>query len=181
MSVGSYIERPNKTLRVYAIAFLVVLYLPILATPLFSVNDSIYVRFPLQGLTIQWYIDLWSHTAVLTALGNSVKVGIVVAIASTALGLLTALAITRYRIPGQNAIVGFSMMPLVVPGIIFGVALLIVFSRLGVPLSLLTVGLGHMVICLTFAVATLLARFEGFDRSIEEASSDLGENGWWTF
>ena len=73
------------------------------------------------------------------------------------------------------------MLPLVVPGIIFGVALLILFSRLGVPLSLITVSVGHLIVCLPFAIATLLPRFEGFDRSIEEASADLGENGWWTF
>lgn len=127
---------------------------------------AFHVRFPLQGFTLQWFVDLWSRDAVVKALGNSVRVGICVAVASTALGLLTALAISRYRPQGQNAIVAFAMLPLVVPGIIFGVALLIVFSRFGVPLSLITVGLGHMVICLPFAVATLLPRFEGFDRSI---------------
>jgi spermidine/putrescine transport system permease protein len=77
--------------------------------------------------------------------------------------------------------VTFIMMPLVIPGIIFGVALLVLLSRMGVPLSLYTVTLGHLIVCLPFAVATLLPRFEGFDRSMEEASADLGENGWWTF
>lgn len=181
MSTGTYITRPNKTLRVYAIVFLIILYVPILAIPLFSFNDSIYVRFPLQGFTVQWYIDLWSRDTVLAALGNSLRVGVVVAVVSTALGLLAARAITLYRLPGQSAIITFAMLPLVVPGIIFGVALLILFSRMGVPLSLVTVSLGHLVVCLPFAVATLLPRFEGFDRSIEEASADLGENGWWTF
>lgn len=181
MSTGTYIARPNRALRIYAMVFLTVLYLPVLAIPLFSVNDSIYVRFPLQGFTFQWYIDLWSRNTVLAALWNSVRVGICVAVISTALGLLAARAITLYRLPGQNAIITFAMLPLVVPGIIFGVALLILFSRLGIPLSLVTVSLGHLVICLPFAIATLLPRFEGFDRSIEEASADLGENGWWTF
>lgn len=181
MSGGTYITRPNRPLRVYAIVFLTVLYLPILAIPLFSFNDAIYVRFPLKGFTLQWYGDLWNRDTVLAALGNSLRVGICVAILSTALGLLAARAISLYRLPGQSAIITFAMMPLVVPGIIFGVALLILFSRMGVPLSLYTVGMGHLVICLPFAVATLLPRFEGFDRSIEEASADLGENGWWTF
>lgn len=181
MNAGTYITRPNRSLRIYAIVFLTVLYLPVLAIPLFSFNDSIYVRFPLQGFTVQWYIDLWSRDTVLAALWNSVRVGIAVAVVSTALGLLAARAITLYRLPGQNAIIMFAMLPLVVPGIIFGVALLILFSRMGIPLSLITVSLGHLVICLPFAIATLLPRFEGFDRSIEEASADLGENGWWTF
>ena len=181
MSGGTYISRPNRALRLYAIVFLTVLYAPVLAIPLFSVNDSIYVRFPLQGFTLQWYVDLWSRDTVLAALGNSVRVGICVSVAATILGLLAARAISLYRLPGQSAIVTFAMLPLVVPGIIFGVALLILFSRLGVPLSLVTVGVGHLIVCLPFAIATLLPRFEGFDRSIEEASADLGENGWWTF
>ena len=181
MSGETYITRPNRTLRIYAIVFLTVLYGPVLAIPLFSVNDSIYVRFPLQGFTVQWYVDLWGRRAVLAALGNSVRVGVCVAVVATGLGLLAARAISLYRLPGQSAIITFAMLPLVVPGIIFGVALLILFSRIGVPLSLITVGVGHLIVSLPFAIATLLPRFEGFDRSIEEASADLGENGWWTF
>ncbi len=181
MSEGTYIKRPNRMLQVYAVIFLVVLYVPVLFIPLFSFNDSIYVRFPLKGVTLQWYVDLWSRGPVWEALWNSVRVGVVVSVISTILGVVAARAITRYRMPGKGALVTFVMMPLVIPGIIFGVALLVLMSRLGVPLSLYTVGLGHLIVCLPFAVATLLPRFEGFDPSMEEASADLGENGWWTF
>jgi len=181
MSNVSYINRPNRALQVYACVFLIVLYVPILFIPLFSFNDSLYVRFPLQGFTTAWYAELWGRDTVWAALGNSMRVGICVAVISTALGLLAARAITRSRLPGQSALLAFLMLPLVIPGIIFGVALLVLVSRLGIPLSLYTVTLGHLIICLPFAVATLLPRFEGFDRSMEEASADLGENGWWTF
>jgi spermidine/putrescine transport system permease protein len=73
------------------------------------------------------------------------------------------------------------MLPLVVPGLIFGVAILTLLSSLGVPRSLWTVAAGHVVLCLPFAIFTLLPRFEGYDRSLDEASADLGENAWWTF
>jgi spermidine/putrescine transport system permease protein len=73
------------------------------------------------------------------------------------------------------------MLPLVIPGIILGVALLILVSRLGVTLSLYTVTMGHILLCVPFSMATLISRFEGFDKSMEEASADLGENAWWTF
>lgn len=181
MSKGSYISRPNRSLQLYAYLFLVVLYTPVLFIPLFSFNDSIYVRFPLQGFTTNWYLDLMSRDSVWKAMWNSVRVGISVAIVSTILGVFAARAITRNRMPGQNVIVAFVMLPLVIPGIIFGVSLLILFSRMGVPLSLYTVAFGHLIVCMPFAVATLLPRFEGMDRSMEEASADLGENGWWTF
>jgi spermidine/putrescine transport system permease protein len=181
MSTIAYLRRPNRVLQVYAILFLVVLYVPILLIPLFSFNDSIYVRFPLQGFTTDWFVQMWHRQTVWDAFWASIRVGVAVAILSTALGVIAARAITRYRMPGQNAVVTFIMMPLVIPTIIFGVALLALLSRVGVPLSLHTVALGHLIICLPFAVAVLLPRFEGFDRSMEEASADLGENGWWTF
>jgi spermidine/putrescine transport system permease protein len=181
MSGGSYMARRNRPLQIYAALFLIVLYVPVLFIPLFSFNNSIYARFPLEGFTTQWFVDLWNREPVWNALWNSVKVGLTVSILSTALGVVAARAITRYRLPGKGALVTFIMLPLVVPGIIFGVALLVLMSRLGVPLSLYTVTLGHIIVCLPFAVATLLPRFEGFDASMEEASADLGENGWWTF
>ncbi|SEL21257.1 spermidine/putrescine transport system permease protein [Roseovarius azorensis] len=181
MSAGTYIRRPNRALQVYAVIFLIVLYVPVLFIPLFSFNDAVHVRFPLKGFTLQWYTELWSRQALWNSLWNSVRVGLVVSVLSTVLGVMAARSITRYRMRGKGPLVGFIMMPLVIPGIIFGVALLVLLSRMGVPLSLYTVGLGHLIICMPFAVATLLPRFEGFDPAMEEASADLGENGWWTF
>jgi len=181
MNEGTYIQRPNRPLQVYAALFLIVLYVPILFLPLFSFNTSIYVRFPLEGFTTDWYVQLFGRDALWAALFNSLRVALAVSAISTALGVLAARAITRYRLPGQNVIVTFIMLPLVVPGIILGVALLVLISRMGVPLSLYTVSIGHLIVCLPFAVATLLPRFEGLDRSMEEASADLGENPWWTF
>ncbi len=178
---GTYIKRRNRPLQIYAVLFLIVLYVPVLFIPLFSFNDSLYVRFPMQGLTLKWYHELWARDPLWNAMWNSVRVGAVVSVISTILGVVAARAITRYRMPGKSALVTFIMMPLVIPGIIFGVALLVLMSRMGVPLSLYTVGLGHLIVCMPFAVATLLPRFEGFDPSMEEASADLGENGWWTF
>lgn len=181
MNDGSYIQRPNRPLQVYAALFLIVLYVPILFLPLFSFNASIYVRFPLEGFTTEWYRQLFLRDALWAALRNSLYVALTVSLITTVLGVLAARAITRYRLPGQSAIVTFIMLPLVVPGIILGVALLVLISRLGVPLSLYTVTLGHLIVCLPFSVATLLPRFEGFDRSMEEASADLGEPPWSTF
>jgi len=178
---GSYITRPNRPLQVYAVIFLIVLYVPVLFLPLFSFNNSLYASFPLSGFTLQWYAELFQREPVWAALMNSIKIGVTVSILSTFLGIFAAKAITRYNLPGKGPIIGFIMLPLVVPLIIFGVALLVLLSQLGIPLSSYTVGMGHLVICLPFSVAVLIPRFEGFDRSIEEASADLGENAIWTF
>lgn len=174
-------HRPNRPLALYALAFTLFLYVPILLIPLFSFNSGLYPRFPLEGFTLNWYAELWGRGPVFDALKNSLQVGVAVAAISTALAVPAAKAISRYRLPGKGPITGFMMLPLVVPGLVFGVALLVVISRLGVPLSLFTVSIGHVIICLPFAISILLPRFEGFNRSLEEASADLGENAWWTF
>ena len=177
----SYIQRPNRPLHVYAMLYLAFLYIPVLFLPLFSFNDSIFISFPLKGFTTKWYASMISNEPLLAALVNSLKVGAATAVLATILGIFGAKAITRYRLPGQKPVVFVIMLPLVIPGIILGVALLIMMSRIGITLSLYTVALGHVLISVPFAMATMIPRFEGFDKSMEEASADLGENSIWTF
>lgn len=181
MSQVPYIHRPNRPLAVYAVFFLAFLYIPVLFLPLFSFNDSIYIAFPIKGWTLQWYRDMLNNEPMLTALMNSIRVAAVTSVLATFLGVFGAKAVTRYRMPGKGPVVLVIMAPLVIPGIILGVALLILLNYLGIGLSLYTVTLGHILICVPFSMATLISRFEGFDQSMEEASADLGENAWWTF
>jgi spermidine/putrescine transport system permease protein len=171
----------SRGLLLYAVAYLAFLYLPVLFLPLFSFNASQYIAFPLAGFTTQWYTALFADTAMLQALNNSLKVGVVTAILSTLLGLLAAKAVTHYRLKGTGAALGFIGLPLFIPDVVLGIALLLLLAAIGLPLSLATVVLGHLCVCTPFALAVLIARFEGFDRSLEEASADLGEDGWMTF
>jgi spermidine/putrescine transport system permease protein len=176
-----HFHKPNRGLQAYAFFFMCLLYAPIMFIPLFSFSSGLYIRFPIEGWTLQWYGNLMERTAVLNALKNSVRVGLSVAVVSTFLGIFAAKALVRYRIPGKGPIIGFILLPLVVPPIIFGVALLLMVNALGIPLSLYTIAAGHIIICLPFAIATLLPRFEGYDAAMEEAAADLGENSWWVF
>jgi len=181
MAETSYIDRPNRPLYAYAIFYLAFLYVPVLFLPLFSFNDNTYIAFPLKGFTTEWYARMWSDGPMWSALGNSLRVGAFAAMFATILGVFGAKSVTRYRYPGKKPMIFVIMLPLVVPGILLGVALLILVDRMGVTLSLFTVTVGHTLICVPFAIATLIPRFEGFDKSMEEASADLGANGWWTF
>jgi spermidine/putrescine transport system permease protein len=165
----------------YAIFYLAFLYVPVLFLPLFSFNRSVFIAFPLTGFTTQWYRDMLADDAMLHALGNSLEVGTIAALFSTLLGLLAAKALTRYRVPGGGALLAFTSLPLFIPDIVLGISLLILLNAVSIPLSLLTVIAGHSLICVPFAIAVLMSRFEGFDKSLEEASLDLGENGWMTF
>ncbi|MEQ8249682.1 MAG: ABC transporter permease [Oceanibaculum nanhaiense] len=166
---------------VYAGLYLAFLYVPVFVLPVFSFNDSIFVAFPLKGFTTQWYAQLAESPRMFDALAASLKVAIFTAVASTLLGIFAAKAMTRYRFPLQRPLFGLVMLPLVIPEIILGISLLILVNRLGLSLSLLTVAVGHILLCVPFATGVLISRFEGFDRSLEEASLDLGESAWMTF
>ena len=170
-----------KSLRAYALAYLAFLYLPVLFLPLFSFNNSRFIAFPLTGFTTRWYSELFADDAMLHALGNSLEVGAVTALLSTLLGLLAAKAVTQYRLRGTGALLGFVSLPLFIPDIVLGIALLLLLGAIGFPLSLAGVVLGHASLCVPFALTVLIARFEGFDRNLEEASADLGEGAFMTF
>jgi spermidine/putrescine transport system permease protein len=168
-------------LGVYAFAFIVFLYLPVIFLPIFSINTAATPQFPLQGYTTKWYEELPRTPALIGAAENSLMVGVAAAVLSTILGVCAARAITRYRFPGQRAVSGLIMAPLVLPEIIVAISLLIVLLQLGFNLSLFTVVLGHVLVCVPFSISVLMSGFEGFDRSLEEASADLGETAFGTF
>jgi spermidine/putrescine transport system permease protein len=169
-------------LGLYAIGYLIFLYAPVLLLPLFSFNDSIFVAFPLRGFTLQWYAQMAENRPLQEALVSSLKVGVSVSVISTILGIFAAKAVTRYHLPYRGFLVGLIMLPLVVPGIILGIALLtLVIKVLGMEPSLYTIGASHVLICVPFAMLVMISRLEGFDKSLEEASLDLGESAWATF
>lgn len=175
------VAHKKSGLLFYAFAYLAFLYVPVLVLPVFSFNNSEFIAFPLSGFTTRWYAALASDTAMLHALGNSLKVGIVTALFATILGLTAARAVTRFRLKHAKLALGFISLPLFIPDIVLGLSLLLLLGTAGLPLSLIAVVIGHLLICVPFALTVLIARFEGFDRNLEEASADLGEDEWMTF
>ncbi len=174
-------RRFTPGLTSYAVAYLVFLYLPVLFLPLFSFNDGTIVAFPLKGFTLKWYGQLAEADTLIQALINSLIVGGVTAIASTALGLFAARAYVRYRFKGREVSEGLVMLPLVIPGIIVASSMLVLFLSIGLRPSLTTVILGHIFIALPFGVSIMKSAFDDFDQSLEEAAFDLGESLIGTF
>jgi len=169
-------------LLVYACAFVFVIYAPSVLMVIFSFNDNIYTTFPLKGFTLKWYGQMLASHQMLESLGHSLKVGVVVAVVSTGIALLAAMALTRYRFPGKSPVTVTNLVPLVVPYIILGLGLLIFIRQvLDWKLSLWSIGAGHVLIAVPFSMLVLMSRLEGFDKNLEEASRDLGEDGWHTF
>lgn len=168
-------------LKAYAIAYLIFLYAPIALLPIFAFNDSKVIAFPLSGFTTDWFSLMWADDQLFKAFGNSLKIAVCASILATMLGIFAARATTRYKFPAKAGIMGLIMLPLVLPEMIVSMALLVILISVGVPLSIFTIILGHVLICTPFAVAILTSAFQSLDRSLEEAAYDLGETPLSTF
>lgn len=162
-------------LHLYAVGYLVFLYLPVLFLPLFSFNDGTIVAFPIKGLTLRWYAGLADAGGLTGALANSLVVAASAALISTAVGVFAAKAFANHRFPGAAPAEGLVMLPLVIPGIIVASSMLVLFISVGIRPSLAAVVIGHVFLALPFSVLILKSSFDRFDRSLEEAACDLGE------
>jgi len=151
--------RRFDALMLYGVLYLVFLYLPIFLIPLFSFNDSIYVAFPITDFTTKWYGEMLEEAALIQSFFNSVKVAAVVSVLATIFGTLAAKAVTRYNLKARGPIIAFIMIPFVIPGIILGISLLVLVNKLGLELSLYTIGVGHLLIAIPFSMMVILASF----------------------
>jgi len=168
-------------LLIYMIIYLLFLYIPSAMLPIFSFNDSIQMVLPLKGFTLKWYVALADTPGLMASLGNSFKLAVPVATVTVILATLAAKALTRYRMPGRRVAIGFILLPMVMPGIISAVGLLVLSIAVGMELSLWTIGVSHVMTFLPFATLVVMARLDGFAKSIEESSLDLGVNAFMTF
>ncbi|MDO9526711.1 MAG: ABC transporter permease, partial [Gemmobacter sp.] len=164
-----------------ALGYLIFLYAPIILLPLFAFNNATIIAFPLTGFTTKWFAQLVNEPTLHQAVKNSLIIAVSSAVLSTTLGIFAARASTRYDFPYKAGLVGLIMLPLVLPEIIVAVSLLVVLLGLGVPLTIFTVILGHVLICTPFTIAILNSAFQSLDRSLEEAAIDLGESRMSTF
>jgi spermidine/putrescine transport system permease protein len=156
--------------------FLVVLFLyaPIVILLIFSFNDSAVPTFPLSGFTFHWYREFLGNAELRSALETSAIIAALSSLGAVVLGILASIALTRRRFRGKAAVSALLLSPLVIPYLVFGISLLLLFHQLGVPRSLLTVVIGHIVISLPYTILVLVPRLDQIDVSLEEAAMDLG-------
>ena len=159
----------------------VFLYLPIVVLVLYSFNGQGVGGFPPRGLTLEWYRVLLADPPLWGTVLNSLKVAIFAVGIALALGLPAALALDRAEFPGKALFRRLVLLPLILPGIITGLSLLMLFVAGGINLNLLTITLGHGTALISVATTELFAGLQKFDRAQEEASLDLGATHWQTF
>lgn len=171
----------RRLLTAYAGVFFLFLYAPIAVLVVLSFNDSQVMGFPFRGFSVRWYGEVFAGGALAKSLFNSFAVGLTAAFIATAIALMAALGL-RHDFPGRSLVIPAMLVPIITPGIVSGVVLLVFFGVTGIPYGLWTGALvAHITWVLPFAFLTLYPRLHKFDRALEEAAMDLGANPFTTF
>ncbi len=166
---------------VYFVLMAVFLYLPIMILIIFSFNDSMVLAFPLKGFTFEWYRQLGNAHELLISARNSVWVGVLSSLVAVVIGAIAAIALTKRHMPARNVFLSLASVPLVMPSIVLGVAMLVFFRRvLGMELNMWLIAAAHVLISIPSTILIVMARLADFSYNLEEAAMDLGANYWLT-
>jgi spermidine/putrescine transport system permease protein len=180
MNPGSRARGPGW-LPWHAFAVFAFLYLPIVTLIVYSFNGAGVGGFPPRNLTLDWYRVLFADDAIWTSVGNSLLVAFAAMAIALFFGIPAALALDRAHFPGKALFRRLVLLPLILPGIITGLSLLMLFREADLKLGLLTIVLGHGTALISVATTEVFAGLQKLDRTQEEASLDLGANYLETF
>ena len=173
-------------LRITVGTTLLFLYAPIVTLVVFSFNDS-RRNIVWRGFTTRFYEKAWHNQSLIEAFTNSLTIALISTAISLVLGTLAALLLWRFRFPGKSFYEGTVALPIIIPEICMGVAMLAFFSRIGWPadlpwpLNLSAITIAHISFSFPFVAMIVRARLEGFNPELEEAARDLGASAWQTF
>lgn len=160
--------------RIFVAAVLLFLLAPLLAIMPLSFNSEPYFSYPLPGLSLRWYHELFFTDRWLLAIKNSIIIASATTMMATTLGTLAALGLTMTRVPGHKLIMSVLISPLIVPVIISAVGMFFFFAQVGLTATYLGVILAHTVLATPFVIITVTATLSGFDRNLLRAGASLG-------
>jgi spermidine/putrescine transport system permease protein len=176
-------------LKTLFVTIFIALYIPIITLIAFSFNtDKRGIVW--RGFTLDNYAKAWKNQALFDAMVNSLTIAIFSTIISGIIGTMVALLLWRYRFPVKGAYEGLMALPIVIPEICMGVALLLFFTNIGMttlvvnapwPLNLMNIIIAHVAFSFPFVTVVVRSRLVGFNKQLEEASKDLGASEWQTF
>ncbi|RNB80389.1 ABC transporter permease [Brevibacillus nitrificans] len=169
----------RNVLSGYSWLMLVFLYLPIAILMLYSFNDS-RINAVWSGFTWKWYLSLFDNRQVMAALANSMTIGIISSVLATVLGTAAALAIKHYSLRWRTFVNGLIYLPIVIPEIMMGLALLVLFSQVHMELGKATLIMAHVTFSMPYVMVIINARLADMGKELEEAAQDLGATPWGT-
>ena len=171
----------KRVMRVFFALVVAFLYAPIVILLIFSFDNSQLPSFPLSGFTLRWYHQFLTNSDLQSALATSAKIAALSSLGAVALGILASIALVRRAFRGKSPVSALLLSPLVIPYVVFGISLLLLFHAVGISLSFLTIVIGHIVITLPYTILVLMPRLQQVDVSLEEAAQDLGAGRLQTF
>lgn len=166
--------------NLYALLIFAFIYLPIVVMVVFSFNDQ-RNNYYWNGFTLEWYKVLFTESDLLQYLINSLIVAIVATLISIIVGVLGAMGLMRFEFKLKQTINSSLYIPIVIPEVVLGISLLMLYDMANFPLGLMSMILAHATFCIPFVVIIMRGRMSGMDMSVEEASQDLGANRMTTF
>ncbi|HKH42119.1 MAG TPA: ABC transporter permease [Solirubrobacterales bacterium] len=172
----------RNLLRVGVGITLAFIYIPLIVVAVYAFNGGTTLKWPLDGLTTEWFGEAIKDSGARDALFTSVKVGAVATVIALVLGTLASMAVARHRFFGRETISFIVVLPIALPGIVTGLAFSDTFTQVfGISLSLFTVIVGHATFCIVVIYNNVIARLRRVSANLEEASADLGAHTWQTF
>ena len=183
LPLGAVISRwiGRNLIRIYMVFAFTYLFIPVAYTFVFSFNDSGKSNLVWKGFTFDNWKNPCGAPEVCSALGNSIKIGLLATIFSTILGTMIAFAIGRYAFKGRSASNLLIFLPMATPEIVLGASLLSLFLVLHISPGFWPTVLAHVVFCISFVVVTVKARIASLDPRLEQAAMDLYANEFETF
>jgi len=166
-------KRRIKPSRIYMGLLVLLIYLPILVVIVYSFNES-RINSIWAGFTFQWYAELFKDKSILEALRNTLILATLSSLAAAVIGTLGAIGISKARLYSKGIVEYVSTLPIMIPEIILGIALLLLFSLLRLPFGMVTLLIAHTSFCIPYIYILVKARLVGMDRSLPEAARDLG-------
>ncbi len=163
-------------IRIGAVLTFVVMLLPVVIVVLAGLNAGEYLTFPPQGLSLRWVIDFLTSQSLRTSYLLSLAIAFVVMLISTTLGTMAALFLTRVKFPGRSLMRAYFLAPLLLPGLVLGLALYVCYvaTNVGLARTLPGMVIGHVLVTLPYVIGTVSAALYNFDVSLEDAARSLG-------
>lgn len=171
-------DTPLKCITILGLLFL---YLPIVVVVLYSFNPDTVNSFPMSGFSFKWYSAMIQNNELITSLLHSVIVAIISTLDAILLGVPAAYVMFKCNFPGKHFFERIVLLPLILPGILTGIALLTFLQILGIQQSMLAVIIGHSTFLIAVVLPQVYTRLKRLDTNVEEAAHDLGANGLQTF
>ncbi|CAM3005396.1 ABC transporter permease [Paenibacillus sediminis] len=173
-------SKNHPLLGLHSLLMMIFIYLPIVFIVIYSFNDS-RINAKWSGFTWKWYSSLFTDRHVMEALMNSLTIAVVSTVVSTILGTVAALSMRTTGSKMRAGMNGLLYLPIIIPDIIMGLSLLVLFTQIHIPLGKITVMIAHITFSLSYVYVIVTARLTGMGKQLEEAAQDLGASSWQTF